>query len=88
MLTHLIVWQRGRESEQSDVFLSRLHLPDGPGDEALDDRAAVVVEEMDLVEDDQTNELRERSLRALPRHDVPLLRRADDHLEHGSWLDN
>lgn len=84
---HLIVGQGGRETEQADVFLRRLHLSDGPGDETLDDRAAVVVQKVDLVEDDQTDELGERSLGTLASHDVPLFRRANDHLKRGRCLE-
>ena len=58
----------------------RLDLADRPRDDRLEDGPAVVVEQVDLVDDDQAHELRVRAVAALARDDVPLLRRRDDDL--------
>ncbi len=77
---NLIIGKRSRESKQSNVLLRRLHLPNRSCDQALNDWTAVVMKKVDLIEDDQTNQLRERSLGTLPRYDVPLFRGANNHL--------
>ena len=51
--SYLVVGQRGGESYQPDLLLRGLDLPHGPRHQRLEDGAAVVVQQVDLVEDDQ-----------------------------------
>lgn len=55
-------------------------LAEGAGDERLDDGPAVVVEEVDLVDDEEAHERGHGDVAALACDDVPLLRRRDNHL--------
>ena len=74
------VGQRRRQAHEPHGVARRLDLADRPRDDRLEDGAAVVVEQVDLVDDDQAHELRVRAVAALARDDVPLLRRRDDDL--------
>ena len=67
------------EAQRGDVP-SHLDLAHGTGDDGLDDRAAVVVQQVDLVDDEQAHELRVGAVAALARDDVPLLRRGHNDL--------
>ena len=74
------VGQRRRQAHEPHGVARRLDLADRPRDDRLEDGPAVVVEQVDLVDDDQAHELRVRAVAALARDDVPLLRRRDDDL--------
>mmetsp|Transcript_117329 Transcript_117329/g.373813 ORF Transcript_117329/g.373813 Transcript_117329/m.373813 type:complete len:463 (+) Transcript_117329:4361-5749(+) len=77
----LVIRQRGREADQTDVLLGGLDLADGARDDGLQHGAAGVVQQVDLVHDDQAHKLRVGPLVAsLARDDVPLLGRGDDDL--------
>jgi hypothetical protein len=48
-------------------------------------RTAVVVEQVDLIDDDELDELGVGAVAALARDDVPLLRRRHDDLANGAF---
>lgn len=64
----------------STTHLCGFDLPDRPGHETLQDRPAVVVQQVNLVDDHQADELRVGAVACLPGDDVPLLRSRDDYL--------
>ena len=57
-----------------------LDLADGAGHDAFQHGAALIVQQVDLVDDDQAHQLRVGAVPALARDDVPLLRRGHDDL--------
>lgn len=61
--------------------LGGLDLPDGPCHETLEHGAPVVVQQMYLVDDDESHELGVGAVSRLPRDDVPLLGGRHDHLQ-------
>ena len=82
----LVVGQRGREAHQAHHLLRRLDLAHGARDDRLEHRATLVVQQMYLVEQNQAHELREGTIAALARHNVPLLGRRDDQLRLADLL--
>eukprot|EP00964_Phaeocystis_antarctica_P101675 scaffold67161_cov57-Phaeocystis_antarctica.AAC.1 len=60
-----LVGQRGREADDADHLLRRLDLAHGARDDALEHGAAVVVQQVNLVDDGQPYELRVRAVAAL-----------------------
>mmetsp|Transcript_81372 Transcript_81372/g.244012 ORF Transcript_81372/g.244012 Transcript_81372/m.244012 type:complete len:945 (-) Transcript_81372:82-2916(-) len=74
-----VVGQGRREADDADHLLRRLDEAQRARDERLDDRPAVVVEQVHLVDDQQPDRLHE-PVGALARDDVPLLGRRDDQL--------
>ena len=60
----LVVGERGGEANEPDGLTWGLGVPERPGHEGLKHRTAVVVQQVNLVEDYQTNELRVRTLAA------------------------
>ena len=71
----LIVGQGGRETNQPHLLLSRLNVPDGTSHKSLQDRTSLVMQEMDLVKDDESHQLRVRPVPTLPWHEVQFLKK-------------
>mmetsp|Transcript_57678 Transcript_57678/g.103595 ORF Transcript_57678/g.103595 Transcript_57678/m.103595 type:complete len:297 (+) Transcript_57678:4096-4986(+) len=77
----LVVGQRGRETDQTDVLLGGLDLADGSCHNRLKNWTARVMQQVDLIHDDQSDKLRVSTLvPSLAGDDVPLLRRRNDDL--------
>mmetsp|Transcript_40327 Transcript_40327/g.94748 ORF Transcript_40327/g.94748 Transcript_40327/m.94748 type:complete len:681 (-) Transcript_40327:488-2530(-) len=74
----LVVGQRCAEPDKPHELLRRLDLSDRAGDERLEHRAAAVVEQVDLVDDDEADEAREGARVAFARDHVVLLGRHHD----------
>ena len=71
---------RGCHLTCTDHFLRLLHLADGARNNGLEDRPTIVVQQVDFVDDDQSDQLRVRAVAGLAGDDVPLFRRRDDDL--------
>ena len=74
------VREGGGEPDDSDHALRGLHLPVRARYERLNHRAALVVQQVHLVYDEQPQRRRHAHLPALARDHVPLLRRRHDHV--------
>ena len=65
------------------------HQSQRPCHQTLYDRSTVVVQQVDLINDQQPHQLRQRHVsRALPCHDVPFLRSRHQHLHHQFFITN
>ena len=64
------------------VEATHLDLAHSAGDDALQHRPALIVQQVDLIDDDQAHQLRVGAVAALACNDVPLLRRRHDDLQH------
>mmetsp|Transcript_12800 Transcript_12800/g.34382 ORF Transcript_12800/g.34382 Transcript_12800/m.34382 type:complete len:338 (-) Transcript_12800:910-1923(-) len=77
----LVIRKRRREPHEADVFLRGFDLPDGPGHDRLQNWAARIMQQVDLVHDHQAHELRVSPLVAgFPGDDVPFLGCRNDDL--------
>lgn len=56
-----------------DLETPHLNLPDSPGNNGLQNRASVIVEQVDFINDQEPDQLRVDAITALPRDDIPLL---------------
>mmetsp|Transcript_17116 Transcript_17116/g.51222 ORF Transcript_17116/g.51222 Transcript_17116/m.51222 type:complete len:386 (+) Transcript_17116:2827-3984(+) len=75
-----VVGQRGRQSHDADHALTRLHLALSPRHERLDDSPSLIIQQVHLVDDEQTDQGRHCRIRTLAGDDVPLLGRGHQHL--------
>mmetsp|Transcript_6096 Transcript_6096/g.18586 ORF Transcript_6096/g.18586 Transcript_6096/m.18586 type:complete len:495 (+) Transcript_6096:2793-4277(+) len=75
-----VVGQRSAEAHDADHHLRALHQPQRARHQALDHRAAVLVQQVHLVDDEQAHQRGQRPVRALARDHVPLLGRGHDHV--------
>ena len=75
----LVVGECGTQTNETDLVLGCLHLTQCAHDDGLEDRSTILVQQVDLVHDDETDEGLEAALR-LARDNIPLLRRAHDDL--------
>mmetsp|Transcript_8552 Transcript_8552/g.20310 ORF Transcript_8552/g.20310 Transcript_8552/m.20310 type:complete len:405 (+) Transcript_8552:1211-2425(+) len=77
----LVVGQRGGQSHQSNMLLGGLDLPNCARHDCLEHRPTAVVQQVDLVDDDQSHQLRVSTLvSCFSGDDVPLLWSGDDDL--------
>mmetsp|Transcript_39138 Transcript_39138/g.76948 ORF Transcript_39138/g.76948 Transcript_39138/m.76948 type:complete len:269 (-) Transcript_39138:675-1481(-) len=76
----LVVGQSGGQAYNATHPLRRLHHPQGPGNQYLNDRAAVFVQQVHLVDDQQPYHRHQGTIPALAGHHIPLFRSCDDHL--------
>jgi hypothetical protein len=74
------IGQRRRDADEARHLHRGLDLAEDARDDGLEHRAALVVQQVDLVDDHEPHELRVRALARLSRHDVPLLRRRHQQL--------
>lgn len=80
------VVQRGREAHKAHGLGGGLHLEDGPGHQALPHRAAVIIDQVDLIQDHQAHKLGVRPALSLVGNDVPLLVHGHNHLGIADFL--
>lgn len=52
----------------------------GIADQNFQDRSSLLVQKMDFVNDQQSDQIHQSTISCLPRHDIPFFRRADDDL--------
>mmetsp|Transcript_6965 Transcript_6965/g.17862 ORF Transcript_6965/g.17862 Transcript_6965/m.17862 type:complete len:257 (+) Transcript_6965:487-1257(+) len=76
----LVVGQGGGEADDADHALAGLDLAQRARHQHLDHSAAVVIEQVHLVNDEQPHKRGHGHVSALSRDDVPLLRCGHDHL--------
>ena len=76
----LEVGQRRGKTDDSHHLLCRLHLSHGASHDRLQHRAAIIMQQVNLVDDQQSHQLGVRPVSRLASDDIPLLRGGDDHL--------
>eukprot|EP00123_Amoebidium_parasiticum_P015485 comp22998_c0_seq1/m.36625 comp22998_c0_seq1/g.36625 ORF comp22998_c0_seq1/g.36625 comp22998_c0_seq1/m.36625 type:complete len:337 (+) comp22998_c0_seq1:3951-4961(+) len=76
----LVVGQRGTQTNKTGKLLCGLYCPDSSCHDSLQNWSSVVMQQVDLVDYDQSHKLGEALVSALARNNVPLLRGAHYHL--------
>ena len=69
----LVVGKSCRKADKTHIFVRLFHATDCPCYDTFKDWAALVVEEMDFVNDDEANEVGVAGVCAFASNDVPLL---------------
>ncbi|KJR89206.1 uncharacterized protein SPSK_05806 [Sporothrix schenckii 1099-18] len=81
-----VVGQRGRQADEAHGLARLLRLAQRAADNALENRATVVVQQVNLVNDNQAHEVGIRQVGGFARDDIPLLGRRHNDLGLGDLL--
>ena len=76
----LVVGQRRRQANKTDGITDLLRSTDRTSDYTLQNRTAFIVEKVDFVDDDESDEVGVTHIRALASDDIPFFRGSDDDL--------
>lgn len=76
----MIIGKGSGETNQTNVLVRLFHAADGPRNNALQDGTTLVVQQVDLIDDDETHKVGVTGVGLLAGNNIPLLRRRDNDL--------